>query len=1493
MRINYSGKFCFFSIGLICLMSYDAVVFAQNPSNLSHSALASSLPATVTATISGTASGCAGKEYIFTSNGTKNNIDYTWSVTNGTIIWGQGTNEIGAIFTQNGTVTLKYKAPDGSLSNEASFNISIDAVPVFAPFTVPGDCSGNLLAVNPVAPAITGTYTGAPFWTLDGMTIDPNTYRTSDPDNGKALRYNVNTAHCGVASGDPVAITVKSRPAIVDVMGLPDTICSSSQINATALIAHNGAQPLTYRWLLDNVEIGNTDKLVYTPPLGDHGKVVTLTVGNECGTVTSTYTTVISGNKTTASNAMLPLKVDVPNGYFTRPVDEANIEEMQLPDKYWENTNYIFYTLDKTTYTDGQEIWLNRTGINDQWTHSTSGVGYKFTVWVANTNVFSGLRSRTSINNTTIVLDEGEYLFNMPQEVFIINSWDTGVKLFGLKNVALKPTVTGSSLTQGFRIAGTSQNVVENIIIDGGANIFSEYAFIISEENTPAFRIDYLTMKDITVRNVVSRASNSNRAVVAFIGVNGRGASYGAKTQMTYVRIHNLKVEETCTTTGTPNMGGLNGALQIYGASNLYFKDLDIRYTPNLISENALQITIGSSLPSPATNIVFDGLKMTADSIAVQRFIPHDLAFSSDYRYVRYQTSFLLTYNVLKLFKTMPGYYTSSNIVYDKLEGYWIIPSNTTTTARLNSLRTFYNSYKSNNNGSLVGAPKPNIKLVADANGEIRGFTVPDFGINEQVNIVAVKNATDPASQASQVVFNPISKINFNASGAVNVNLYNIDFDQKAKYTLPTVRNSIANANEGNFYNCTFSTYGNGEPLKINLANVPFTFSGAAVCTPDVVDLKNLTLVSGDTTGLTFKYYDTNDVELQNTVISAPGTTTYKIVGTHPKGCSYTATVNITVDTTIPTPAISGPVLVYTGAEFKYTGNDASASNYSWNTLNGSVLNGQGTNEAGISWSAAGTDEISLTYSLGTCSGTGTLEVKIVDSEILNKADFTIDKPTQCLSGNSYAFKNTAVVTPPNQLTGYLWNFGDNTSSTDASPVHKYSKGGTYTVTLIVYGSIANDTIAKTVSILSPAVERPADRAVCSGNPAEEIAFRGTAGNYSWKGGVSIGLPDGNDAVRIPSFTAKNDTDKPVTNAIVVTPVISTSDLTCNGDTVVFRITVNPLTVPSISGNTEVCPETENTYTTESGMSNYEWKITEGQVVSGGKSTDNSVTVRWNPVVRASISVNYTNNGNCRASAPATKTVTVHPGMYITMQPSEKLKLCAGDPLTLKVTAGAEQPVYQWYFNGKAISGAVGDTYHVARSKSSDSGEYYVTVSGPCNSVQSTTSGVSVDIPDIVVQKWENVLAVKCLPEENGGYEFATFQWYRNGNPIAGETKSHLYATGEIDYKAVYSVKLTTKNGLEYYTCERTFEPKNNVLIHAYPNPIGKGQMLQVEITGVNDDVPVEWILMDYKGVILQKQPMKGKQVSIKMPDFQGIYVLRVNINTPKPESKYFKIIVN
>jgi hypothetical protein len=67
-------------------------------------------------------------------------------------------------------------------------------------------------------------------------------------------------------------------------------------------------------------------------------------------------------------------------------------------------------------------------------------------------------------------------------------------------------------------------------------------------------------------------------------------------------------------------------------------------------------------------------------------------------------------------------------------------------------------------------------------------------------------------------------------------------------------------------------------------------------------------------------------------------------------------------------------------------------------------------------------------------------------------------------SGSSYADNTVHFATTPSSGSTFAWDFGDKTAAGIANPDHVYSKGGAYTVYLVVDGDTAH-TIKKTLKI--------------------------------------------------------------------------------------------------------------------------------------------------------------------------------------------------------------------------------------------------------------------------------------------------------------------------------------------------------------------------------------------------------------------------------------------
>ena len=175
-------------------------------------------------------------------------------------------------------------------------------------------------------------------------------------------------------------------------------------------------------------------------------------------------------------------------------------------------------------------------------------------------------------------------------------------------------------------------------------------------------------------------------------------------------------------------------------------------------------------------------------------------------------------------------------------------------------------------------------------------------------------------------------------------------------------------------------------------------------------------------------------------------------------GCLDTAELTINVKQ-IPTTDFSFPFACdRTPTPFVNNTNlnGETLQSYSWNL-------GQGAPNTQfapvVNWSGLGQRNVTLTTTL--LNGCKTQMTKSINVGVQPLTDFEFE--TKC-EGSEIPFTN--LTTFPKGKINYKWNFGDNTTSTNAAPVHTYASGQTYSVKLVA--SIedgCSDSIVKVVNI--------------------------------------------------------------------------------------------------------------------------------------------------------------------------------------------------------------------------------------------------------------------------------------------------------------------------------------------------------------------------------------------------------------------------------------------
>lgn len=264
----------------------------------------------------------------------------------------------------------------------------------------------------------------------------------------------------------------------------------------------------------------------------------------------------------------------------------------------------------------------------------------------------------------------------------------------------------------------------------------------------------------------------------------------------------------------------------------------------------------------------------------------------------------------------------------------------------------------------------------------------------------------------------------------------------------------------------------------------------------------------------------------------------------------------------------------------------------------------------------------------------------------------TILNYTQC-SGDSTNIPLTSSV----PSATFSW-----TAFSNAGTLTGYSNGSGSTISqkLVNSGSI-NDTVIYSVvatadtcsstAIFMVAVKplfdvtaTPLSQTICSNNLITiNLSSTNSTTTYSWTATGSnpglIGYSNGSGSSISQTLVNNSLTDGTVTYKIVA------HGLGCLGDTVVSMVLVHSLPVPTISGLATLCIGASGViYTTQVGMTNYQWTVSSGgTITTGGGTTNNSVTITWNTLGNQLVSINYQDANGCTAASPTNYPLTVNP----------------------------------------------------------------------------------------------------------------------------------------------------------------------------------------------------------------------------------------------------------
>ncbi len=378
---------------------------------------------------------------------------------------------------------------------------------------------------------------------------------------------------------------------------------------------------------------------------------------------------------------------------------------------------------------------------------------------------------------------------------------------------------------------------------------------------------------------------------------------------------------------------------------------------------------------------------------------------------------------------------------------------------------------------------------------------------------------------------------------------------------------------------------------------------------------------------------------------TTPGPQTISVNYTNANGCTAASpTVKSVTVNPLPVPTITGNALSCAGSTGNVYTTESGMSNYTWVVSAGGTITAGGTvgnNTVTVTWNTVGAQSVSVKYTNGNgCTAAAATVFNVTVNAL----------PVPTITGPASACVNSTgnLYTTEAGMTGYIWS---------VSAGGLITAGGTgnssVTVTWTTVGARsvsvnylnANSCMAA-IPTMKAVTVNPLPTPSLSGNASACVTSTGNlytteAGmtGYTWVISAGGTLSAGGGAT---------DNTATVTWTTTGPQTVSVNYTDGSGCTaaspVVKAVTVNPLPVPTITGNATACAtSTGNIYTTEAGMTNYLWTVSGGgTITAGGGTGSNTVTITWNTAGAQSVSVNYTNGNGCTAAAATVYNVTVN-----------------------------------------------------------------------------------------------------------------------------------------------------------------------------------------------------------------------------------------------------------
>jgi hypothetical protein len=331
----------------------------------------------------------------------------------------------------------------------------------------------------------------------------------------------------------------------------------------------------------------------------------------------------------------------------------------------------------------------------------------------------------------------------------------------------------------------------------------------------------------------------------------------------------------------------------------------------------------------------------------------------------------------------------------------------------------------------------------------------------------------------------------------------------------------------------------------------------------------------------------------------------------------------------------------------------------------------------------------------------------------------------------------------------------------------------------------------------------------------------------------------------------------------------------------------NTLPVPTIAGSGELCVNSGYyNYSTETGMTGYQWSISPGGAIITGQGTS-TVQIVWNQPGSQWVAVTYTNTSGCTALNPTQFPVMVNPFPDPSGAISGSPVVCAGsNDIKYTVVPVTNAVTYVWALpSGATITSGEGtNVIIVIFADNASSGNITVYANNLCGNGETSP-------PFFVI-----VNPIPSTPTiiENGNTLFSSApfgnQWFYNGILLVNDTNQFYNVS---PYLPGYYWVQVTLNGCvsdtsnHFYSNITGLNKNINPGLTLYPNPATN--KIIIDIT--NSNTTSKFIeIFTVRGEKIFETKTTQNQIIINIENYrQGGYFIKLKTDESNFINKFFK----